>query len=394
MALFRLFKKNPVIKYLEFEDIGSWLETYSSKNEVGVKLGILKREILSKTTKVKELLHAFNLAKPKNIEGLPQRSVEAIYSNKEKFIEKIEDFLSKAHIPDKPDDFKEFMILLSDTLVILEEEIQKHYFSIREHFPEDVILISRKLKELDSVVVSGISSLENSAIEKISSINELVRNYYEYGEEIKKLRAELEELTNKRAGELDRKSRIEEKIGVIKSSPGYRDFEALERRFDELKFKEEDLIGDLKKELVLLDSFFYKVNGKKEKLLASFSKAPSDVLMKKGDLLVGKIDVAMKKAKKNGLQQTADSKIIKNFMKSFISIDEERRGLKIRLSNNSANLNVREHEGWIKTIDDSIRLTERKMEKIENALERLSLSLIKQKIRKLLKELDSSIELK
>jgi len=397
MGLFKAFRKKPSTRYLELQDIDSWLDSYISRNEIGTRTGIIKREIISKSTKLKELLESFKLAVPKNTSDLPERSIVAININKEKYISFIERFLNKIILPERLDEIKLFIELLSETMDSLEEEIQRHYFSIKDHYPEDVEIISRKLKKLDAIIVSGVSSFENSSIEKIALIKELVKNYYVSEEEIKFLKAELEELNSKRLIEVGKRSKIEDKINVIKMSGGYQDFVKTKERLEELNLLEEKIIVDFKSELASLETFFLRVLGKNELMLSSFSKKPLESLLKNGEKLVKKIESSLVKAKKNKVfidDLNISSKKIHDYQKSLLDFADERKGLNIRLKNNSANLNVREHEGWINSIDDVIRVIEKKMEKVELVLERLSLNLAKQKIRKVLKELDSSIDLR
>jgi len=397
MGLFNTFRKKPSTRYIGLQDIDSWLDGYISRNEIGTRTGIIKREIISKSTKLKELLESFKLALPKNTTGIPERSISAIKINKEKYISYIESFLDKTILPERLDEIKAFIELLSETMTSLEEEIQKHYFSIKEHYPEDVEIISRKLKELDAIISSGVSSFENSPIEKIALIKELVRNYYVSEEEIKFLRAELEALDSKRLIEVEKRSKIEDKINIIKNSAGYQDFRKTKERLEELAALEDKIVSEFKSDLAALETFFLRVLGKPESTLNSFSKKPLEFLLKNGEKLAKKIDSSLVKSKKNKVfvdDLGVSSKRIREYQKSLSDFSDERKGLTIRLRNNSANLNVREHEGWIGSIDDAIRVIEKKMEKVGLVLERLSLNLVKQKIRKVLKELDSSVELK
>ena len=52
MGLFSGFRRKQSIRYLELQDVDSWLEGYISRNELGTRTGIIKREIISKSTKV------------------------------------------------------------------------------------------------------------------------------------------------------------------------------------------------------------------------------------------------------------------------------------------------------------------------------------------------------
>ncbi|PIN80114.1 hypothetical protein COV13_04055 [Candidatus Woesearchaeota archaeon CG10_big_fil_rev_8_21_14_0_10_32_9] len=397
MGLFNTFRKKPSTRYIELQDVDSWLDGYISRNEIGTRTGIIKREIISKSTKLKELLESFKLALPKNTTGLPERSISAIKINKDKYISYIESFLNKTILPERLDEIKEFIELLSETMTSLEEEIQKHYFSIKEHYPEDIEIISKKLKELDAVISSGVSSFENSPIEKIALVKELVKNYYVSEEEIKFLRAELEALDSKRLIEVEKRSKIEDKVNIIKNSLGYQDFRKTQERLEELVELEERIVSEFKSDLASLDTFFLRILGKAESTLNSFSKKPLETMLKNGEKLAKKIDSSFVKAKKNKVfidDLNISSKKIRDYQKTLSDFVDERKGLNIRLKNNSANLNVREHEGWINSINDSINVIEKKMEKVELVLERLSLNLAKQKIRKVLKELDSSVELR
>lgn len=397
MGLFDALRKKQNVRFIGLEDIDSWLEGYVSRHELGTKLGIIKREILSKKSKLNELLDSLEGASPKNTDGLPERSLQVVLSNKKKYVDRIRSFVEDIVLPGNLVEIKFYLETLSEGLALLEEETQKQYFSIRDHFSDETSLLIKKLKELDSVVSSGVGSFEHSSIEKISVLKNLIKEYYLAEEEVKLLRAELDGLNNKRLEEFDKRSKFEEKINKIKESSVYKEFEKLLLRIEEINSKEDEIVSLVKDQFGNIETLFIRSLGKRDKVLSSFDKKLLDSLLKNGEKLAKRIDFALKKADKSSVfvgDLGVSSDKVREYQKHLSDFADERKVLVKRMKNNSASLNIREQEGWINSIDENIAGIERKMEKVESSLERRSLTLAKQKIRKVLKELDPSIDLK
>jgi len=407
MGIFHFFKKKQEVTPIAFEELGEWLDKYVERQEMGTKLGIIKREIGSKTSKLKELLEILEHTQPKNPDILPEREINMMEGNKKRYIQKIRTFISSIEFPEKYVEVTPFLIELSDNLATIAVDTQKNFFILKEFMENEVRAVANKLSEMDNVISSARSTLEDTALEDVKEIKNKISEYYDTEQEIYSLRKEAEKIEERKSLLFEKKSKIEDKVSKLMVSTGYEQLKKLKEKEEKTKelVKEtekkvfslfSDITPAIKKyhnkvkdpvlKEYLSDSVKAFINDESVKIYGLLKKIEKDILsLELKDTKREKIEKRLSKINDEELKKLKDK---------FLSLKEELKDIKNRIKNHSANLNLKEQQGWVESIDKDLKIEDEKLNELEMKLERRNLNLMKQKINEMIKKLDSDVEIR
>lgn len=406
MGLFGLFKKKVEQRIVKFEDLNDWLDKHVERQELGTTLGIIKREINAKLKKLKELLNVLEEVQVKDKSVFPERALNMMDGNRKSYIQKIRKFESNIKFPEKYDEFKPFLEFMSERLEELASETQKNYFILKEFMEDHVRAVSNKLGELDKIIAQGREQLENTSLDIVKEIKEIISKYYDTEQEIYTLKKRIVDL--RKAGDdlNDKRKKIDEKIFKLKNGRGFTEYLKLRDKEQMLKI----VVKEAEKKILRI---FYDVepamkkyhNKTKEGLLKEYLDDSLIAFMNDKDLKIlshlknmlkelMSLELKESKLKKvKDVLKNIDEKEFKKIKKSINELKEEFDDLSKRVKNHSAKLNIKEQEGWLESLDKDIEEESDKMQDVENKLERLNLTLIKQKIKEKIQLLDPNTEL-
>ncbi|MCF7871868.1 hypothetical protein K9L97_02435 [Candidatus Woesearchaeota archaeon] len=406
MAIFNFFKKKTV-KHIHLDELLDWLDEYVEAQKISENIAIIKREFKAKKVRLNELLDSLESAKVKDTSVIPERAISIFEGNRNSYIHKIRSFLSNLEIPEKYDDVKKFLEESAEKLENLATDTQKNFFIVRDFVADDVATVTKKLGEFDNLISSSIERLDKTSLNKVQEIKNLLRKFYDSERELENLRKSMESIQASKLTLFERKSKIEQKIISLRDSASFRDFEKLKILLEENK---NSLIEKEKKIHSIISSVDSAIKKyaklQANNILSEYLKEPFKTLKNDTTLkLYEELNNLQKSLPKLELKEDKEikmKKIIDSLKKdsleklrnSILSLEDEISNLKKRISNNPSRLNVKEQEGWVESIQKDIEEEERKAEELENQIERINTKLIKQKISKLIKELDEFIELK
>ncbi|MFP4568045.1 MAG: hypothetical protein ACLFN8_03805 [Candidatus Woesearchaeota archaeon] len=404
--IFHLFKKKREIVKINLKDIDSWIQkTIESKN-LGLKIGIFKRELNSKRVKLKELLADLDESRIKDESVIPERAKNMFEGNKKSYIQKISLFLDKIDFPNDISEIESFLEKLSEDLESLAHDTNKNFFIIKEFVEDDVRIVASKLKELDVLISSIRSSIEKSALGKFSKLKELISTYNDTVLKLEDDSKMLEGVLKAKVGELDRLESITSKIELLKKSKHHDEFFSIESRKkvleEEIKVLEYSLINLFSGISSVLKKFSKK---KKNEVASAYSDNAVSALVNDSGFEIFKVlesaikikdSLDLKDSKLNKFEaeveaiQNAD---LKKLRKDILSKRQDLVDISNRFKNHSFKLNLMELEGRKSSVEQNILDIEREIEELENIIERNNPRLIKQKMRDLIKEIDEYTEL-
>lgn len=405
MGLFGFGKKKKQ-EPIKFDEIDDWLDNYVEKQEIGVKIGILRREIRAKIVRMEEKLLELEKAELKDDSIVPEREKNVLDGNKKAYVQKIRLFLGDFKVPENYAEVKKFLEDNAEKLENLATDTQKNFYILKQFMEDEVRPVSTKLSEFDKLIATTIETLDKTALQKVKTIREHIKDYYHMKTEIQQIRKEAETIEKIKLELYEKRDKVESKLKKLKKSGSFVEYE-------ELKEKEKEFMAKLSRQKKAFTAFisdidaavkkFAKQSGDKE--LNDLLKDPIETLLKDRELkLIEKFQTILKKINELELKDSKKKRIensLKEFTKeeleklrnNIIKFKEEIDNLKRRIKNHSAGLNIKEEEGWLENLDGAIAKEDFKMQEIENRLERLNPNLIKQKIKKFLKELDERVEL-
>lgn len=406
MNLLKIFKKKVERENIKFEDIPSWLDKFVETKGIGTTLGILKRELNSKIIKIKDLLNKLETTPLKYPFVYPERTLDVINRNRNSFIRKVMAFLSEIHIPEGYEDVEQFLEDLSYKIDSLVEGTQKNYFILKEFMEDEVNAVKNKIFELDKIVAKGREQIQNTVINQVKEIKVKIAEYYRMEQEIYAIRKKVDAIESTKLDLYDKRSKIEEKLNKIKAGLAYKEYQKLLERKASLNEEIKNLERSLSLMFSDLEYVFKKYHNKfKDKLIEFYLKDPvkasfEDKTNKIFDVLrkieknINDLEIKPQKLKsfKNAIKKVSPDKL-KLMKKKILEFREEHEFLQKRIKNNSVRLNVKEREAYIINIDNAIETEEKKIEEIENELERRNLKLLKQKISELVEKLDNGVEI-
>ena len=407
MGLFDAFKKKKEIEQIKFEDLETWLDKYVERQELGTKIGILKREIHSKITRTKELLEELEKATLKDESVVPERAKSIMEGNRKAYIQKTKAFLEEIQIPDKYEKIKSFLEYMSERIEELSKDTQKNFFVLREFMEHEARNVAGKIKELDKAISTARETFDRTSLEEIEKIKFLLEEYHDTNNEIHELRKRRQLLEEEKLQEFEKRGKIELKISKLKKSKGFEEYSALKEK--EKKILEQHKAAEQKiyETFSGIESAIKKhVKHSGDELLKKYHKNSIQMLIEDESLeVIKKLSGLLKNIKNLELKDSKEERLrkdiqkitdsyLKDMRKKLINAKQEAEDIEKRIKNHTAALNVKEQAGWIEVIDKNLEAIDKRTEEIENSLERLSPSLVKQKIGKLLKELDSNTELR
>lgn len=406
MGLFNfLKKKEPHI--IEFEGLSDWADEYLESKNISNKINIIKREIKAKIIKLEELLERLRKASPKNPDLFPERTLSIMEGNRDSYIKKIRRFIEKLKLPEDQYEIQTALERLAEEIQTLADDSQKNFFILKEFMEDDVRHVASKLSEFDKLIASAIETLDKTDLSKILRLKALIKEYYTIKTDIQHLQKESEEVENIKLGIYERIAKIQEKVDALKKSPHYSEFETLKNRKKQLEEEFSKDTARIRSMILDVDAAIKKyAKSKKNKLMKAYLNDSIKAFIEDEELkivehfkkIIDTIDELelkdSKKAKTKKILSTITKENLKKLRNKIISAKEELESISARLKNHASNLNLKEQQGWIDNLNESVALEDTKIQKIEEQLERLNPRLTKQKIKELLKTLDNDVELK
>lgn len=406
MGLFGIFKRKKEA-VVEFEDIQDWLDDYVEKQDISNKIAFIKRELKAKTTKAYDLLKELEKSTLKNEKIIPEREISMFEGNRKSYINKTKLFLANLEMPEQYDGATEFLKESAEKMEKLAEDTQKNFYILTEFVGHEVGKVASKLSEFDKLISSAIERLDETALHKIAQVKDLIRDYYDSETQIQKLRNEVEDIEKTKLALFERRDSIETKSKRIAEGQSYKEYQELKEK---QKLKEEELKkyeDKISRIISKLDAGIKKyVKENSESILKKYSEHPVKAIIEDEKIeIIEEFDKIKNKIATLQLKPDKEKRILKelnvikkatlkDIRQKILELKEETENLSRRVKNNVANLNVKEQKGWLQAIDRDIELENKKIEEVENKLERINPNLIKQKIRKIIEELSPGTTLK
>lgn len=404
--VFGLFKKKKKTNAIELRDLDEWIKrTLESKN-LGMKIGMLKREINSKKIKIKEMLQELEEATFKDESVIPERAKSIFLGNKKSYIQKVNVFLDNIIIPDEISQLEEFLEKTSLSIEELAKETNKNFFIIKEFAEDEARSVAGKLKELDDLVSSARASMEKTSLGKFKELKKTLVDYHNSLSEVDQIKKKMESVLEKKAEEVEKREKIESKILVLKKSSQCEEYGDLLKKKDaieeEIKKSEYSIINMFSGISAILKKYSKK---KKSAQAKKYSDNSVTALLNDDKLQIIKVLEDVKKVKdtldvKDAKLKKLDADIslitkenLEKTKNSLLNLTQERKDIETRLKNHPHILNLKEQEGKLNIVNSNLSDIENEVEEIENILERINPRLIKQRMKLLVKEIDEKTEL-
>ena len=396
MGFLDYFLKKREKRKIKLKDVKDF--TQEKLNELEEDITINNNEIRSKKKIIKQLLEELEEKGLQSPEIVPQRAQTIFYDNKKQYINKTNHFLQTINPPEDLIKHEEHLQEIIKGLEQLEEDTKRNYFIVKEFLQTDMNKIAKKLQEMEKNCVGGINSLKQKNFDLLKEIHELLQVYDEQLEEQKRCREDIEKIEQYKLDLYSKKDVYLDKIKAIKKSPHYAEHEKIGKQ---LKEREEEYKKERKKAEALFSEIEAAVKKYSKKTPTILTKAYDDVVIatKKAELfkelekLSKKIDeLDLKKTKKEKTLKTIE-RISKHDFSKLHELSEEYETLKKRANNNSSILNIKEIQGRIDQLDQSIKIENKKIYDIHQKIERINPKLTKQRIRDHIKTIDEYTEL-
>lgn len=404
--MFKFFKKK-VAKEIQIDDLLDWLDSFVNEKNISEEIIFINREFRAKREKLKEYLNKLEESNLKDPSLIPERARSIFEGNKESYIKKIRKYLLGLNVPEKYDEVHDFLEKTAEELESLATETQKNFYILNEFVGDQVRPVATKLAEFDKLISSAVERMDRTDLKKVYAVKKLLKEYYDWETQILELRRDIEEINEKKLDLFERKGKLDSKLNEIKSSASFKEYESLKLKLEKLEEETSSLEKYISKLILSLESAIKKyVRDNKDSVLNKYLKNAAKAFVEDVEFIlfselsklknsISKLELKKDKEERickelNALDETK----LKDKHEKFSSNKEEILALNKRIKNNSGFLNFREHQGWVKALEDNIADEEFKIEEVENKLERLNPRLLKQKIRDMIKDMDEYVVLK
>lgn len=409
MGILRIFRKENKreSKEINIHELENWLRNYRDSSGIDSKINVLSRDITSKVIRLNELLNELENAKLKEENVVPERVKNIFEGNKAAFIDKIRAFILELKLPEERENIDSFLESLSEKINRLSEDTQKNYFVLKEFVEDHIRPVVAKIKDIDVMISNARADLEKTNIAKIREIKNLHKKHDFLLKEIENLSNELEHTIQMKTSEIDRRSKFDSKIEQLKETKAFEEYKTLLEREKSITARIISLEKEIKEVFLKLEYALKKrFNTTQNTLLDKYSSQPVEALLEDASLrILEEIahiknnikEIALKKEKREAiiknLEDVTDQKII-GLKKELHSLKEELEMVISRLKDNHYERSLKERENWVASVNKNIEAIEKKQQDIEDLIERMNPKYVKQKIRDLLKIIDSDVDLK
>lgn len=410
MGIFKIFggqKPKEESKDLSMDDIENYLNNFTDTSGIDTKISMLSRDISSKVIRLNELLNSLETATLKDEKIIPERVRSIFEGNRKAFIDKIRAFIPYLRLPDERESVDTHLELISEKLNALSIETQKNYFVLKEFVEDHLRPITGKIKDIDTVISNARADFEKTNLSKIREIRALHKKYIYLLGEVENLNSELKSTMDMKASELERKSKFDAKLEQLKQTKAYEEYITLLEREKAIAAKLSAMEREIKEIFMKVEAGIKKRhNATLDPLLEKYASSPISALIEdEAGRIVSELsyikenikELALKKEKRDALLKNIEEiqiARIPSIRKEFMEIQEELESVILRLKDNHYQRSLKERENWIESVNKNLEAIEHKQQDIEELMERIDPKYVKQKIRDLLKAIDSRADLK
>ena len=395
MGILEFFKKKKTNE-INIEQIDYWINIFLSEKGLKEELAFSERDVNSKKTRLREYLQELQELK---IERLNEKGQAYLEGNRKAYTEEINKLLSKITIPKNLIEAKEKLNEISEQIEEFDKRTKRNFYILKEFDQNLMKKISGKLYDLDKIISKLIEKLGSEELERVENISKLKNKYYQEREEIKKLEAEIEEIQKERLAYYERKGKEADKIKEIKKNPKYEELKKQEEKKNEIIGEREKEENKIKNFVNVVKPALKKEMKKGKGLVKECIENPVEYMKKKDVnkvLRTIKEEVENYSKKKESMKKKLEEyneEKIKKIIKKIQEKESEQKEIDKRINNNITHLNVKEYEGRMKSLDESIELENKKIIDLKNKIDRINPKLTKQKIRDEIKKVDENTRL-
>jgi len=398
MGLFNFLKKKE-LEVISFDEIENWLDTYLDRKDLNTRLGRFKEELLKQKEFLSGSLNELNETSLMNPD-IPERAKHIMQGNKDEYIRKMKAFIEIIDVPGHYRDIGFFSSKLSEDIDGLGEKTQKNFFVLREFFEREVSKIAKIVKKMEDNVIDFRQELEKENLDEINGIRSMLKQLEDDIITKKDIRLNKVTAENTMKNIMEKEKKIIAKIEELKNSSGHQKLKDLKEKKEKLNNVLEDMKKELKSDFSTLERALkkYAHNSPDEKIVSSYLEDPVESLNSDPEIKISQIIFELSekladldiKGKKENIQKVIE-KLTKDHLESKKSdikkIREDINTANVTMKGNTTILNISEQETFLKDIERKKEEQEEEMQEVENQLERINVSLSRQKIKAKVKEL-------
>lgn len=297
MGFFDFLKKQKESRTVSFKELDKWLNEEIGKKDIEGYITSFRDQMIEKIESTKESMANLEQASLLN-EKIPERLKHIMRGNRENYIRKINIFLSDLKLPYDYESLLIFAEKLKMSIDKLSKDTQKSYMILNEFLATELMKVVKHVKELELLTAKTKKNLEHEGLENLVEIKLLLKN-------LREIKDKSEDIRKKNRTQQDALKLLEQKISSknaeIKSSKESKE----KSEYDKLMQMNQKANGELKAEEQELWNHFstlekalkkYKRLSLNEKLIDSYLEKPSTAIMNDSEIQIVEILESMKKS--------------------------------------------------------------------------------------------------
>jgi len=392
-------EKKAEVKEIEFNEIESWLNSWSEKNvkHATQELARIRNNLTEEKIKLKENLKSLENATLKN-SNIPEKAKHFMEGNRENYLLRGNIISQKTNLPE---DFNEILIFCRSFDKDLDDfgkGTARSYQVMQEFFANESKDIASQIAKFDRLVKEAKHVVKNSGTEKVNELKSQIKK-------IMLLNKQKEELSEKIKLKKDNLDESKKSLEELRKEIKNKEEEAAYQKIIKLRKEKEILSEKIKGIEAQLSLSFSVINTALKKyervsldadLIKSYLENPFKALLADSELKVIELLGKMKNSIENGNIELKDKKKVKtlqevnkfskdyleNLVLQYNELKQDLDKLKSEIDNAEIVKEVKELKEKSNKLENNIQITKRELESTVNGLDAINLEGLKNDLKR------------
>ncbi|MFH1376040.1 MAG: hypothetical protein ABIH25_00220 [Candidatus Woesearchaeota archaeon] len=246
MGIFKFLKKlsskEEEIREIKLEELNQFIDSLSKKivGNADLKLVEIKEKIIKEKREMEENIQKLNDTKLKN-PNIPERAKQIAIGNKEVYLQKINIFLQEVNLFKNFDESINFYDSIDKNLYIFDKATTKSNKILSEFFPDEMMSISKNIKNLCDLAKKIKKLVDDAEIEKYSKLKDKVNEIQQKIKQQENITKEIELIKTELQTQIKKINEKENKIKELEENDEYKKFSELTNKKETLELEAEEI---------------------------------------------------------------------------------------------------------------------------------------------------------
>ncbi|MFH1649008.1 MAG: hypothetical protein ABIA93_00480 [Candidatus Woesearchaeota archaeon] len=400
MGLLNWLRKKEEQRTLTLEEMPKFLDELVSKRDLSKQMQEYREELARQKSLLDLALNRLESAGLLN-EGIPPREKSIALGNKQRYAQRIRQFMKELDAPKEFSAMENFATKLTEDFEALSKETHKNIFILKEFYATNANDVLTTLATIERATVKVRELLSGEQSQKINNARKALDAYNEAEQALELMNAEKKEQDEELNRVTAKLEELKKKHDALSKGTRFKDYEKQQERSKSIKEEEKKVSNGIFQAISILERSLRKQakDSLNEELIKKYLIDHVEALIEDSKLqfagILSKLDLEKHEPKqkkrekaKEALEQLSKTKL-NEARNKLLELDKERKELDARLKSHPGILETKEFETRIQHAEKEKERAEERVAQTAARIERISLQLMKQRLNESLKPLNA-----